>query len=349
MTRTSTPTIAVFGASGHTGSFVIAELLARGLTPVAVGRSAARLATSSWSAHGVRAVTASIEEPDSLDPAFAGAEAVINCAGPFLDTADAVASAALRAGAHYVDVTAEQASASATFEHFDAPARDAGVVVVPAMGFYGGLADLLLTAATDGAGCDDIDDVVVAIALDSWHPTQGTRLTGRRNTVPRVVIRDSRMVTLPQPAPSTWTFPEPFGRQDVTAIAFSEVPLIVRHLPVANLTTLLNDTPLHDLRDPATPPPEPADDTGRSAQRFVVDIAVRCGPTTIRTRASGRDIYAVTAPLVVSVVEAVTTGDRTVAGAYAPAEVVDARRLLDSLSPAHLQLESDEVPISTSM
>src|SRR3546814_11225922 len=69
----------------------------------------------------------------------------IYCAGPFLGTATPLIEAALRAGVHYLDVTAEQAVAAATFERFDAAALRAGVVVAPAMAFYGGLADALAT------------------------------------------------------------------------------------------------------------------------------------------------------------------------------------------------------------
>ncbi len=72
---------------------------------------------------------------------MAGAAAVINCAGPFLDTATPVIEAALRAGIHYLDVAAEQAAARAAFEQFSDSARSAGVTILPAMGFYGGLAD----------------------------------------------------------------------------------------------------------------------------------------------------------------------------------------------------------------
>ena len=51
---------------------------------------------------------------------------VIHCAGPFMDTATPVAQAALQAGAHYIDVTAEQPSAQATFADLQAPAVAAG-------------------------------------------------------------------------------------------------------------------------------------------------------------------------------------------------------------------------------
>jgi hypothetical protein len=105
----------------------------------------------------------------------------------------------LRARIHYLDVTAEQASAAATFERFGAAAREVGVVVLPAMGFYGGLGDLLATAAM--GDWDSADEMRVGIALDSWWPTPGTRITGQRNTFRRLVIADGKLAPLAQPAP----------------------------------------------------------------------------------------------------------------------------------------------------
>ena len=126
----------------------------------------------------------------------------------------AVASAAVRAGIHYLDVTAEQPSAQATFDKFDKAARDAGVLVIPAMGFFGGFADLLVTAVMGDWVC--ADEIRVGIALDSWHPTRGTRVTGERNTAQRMIVADGRLAPLPQPAAEMdWDFPEPFARQSV--------------------------------------------------------------------------------------------------------------------------------------
>lgn len=330
--------VAVFGAAGHTGRFVVAELRRRGFAPVAVARDGAKLAASGFGGQGVAARTASTDDPASLDRAFAGTAAVVNCAGPFLDTADAVAAAALRAGIHYLDVTAEQPSALATMETFDEPARAAGLVFVPAMGFYGGLADLLATAAM--GTWDAADEIRIGIALDSWHPTEGTRITGRRNTSRRMVVAGGRLAPLPQPAPEvSWGFPEPFGRQDMTELPFSEVVLIARHLSVAELHTYLNHRALRDIRDGATPPPEAADGSGRSAQVFAVDVMVRRQGDIRRATARGRDIYAVTAPLACEALRRILDGEVRRRGAQPPGAAFDARGFLEALSPDELMLE----------
>jgi short subunit dehydrogenase-like uncharacterized protein len=335
--------VAVFGATGHTGRFVVAELLRRRIVPVAVARDPAKLAALELADRGGQIRVASIDDSGSLDRAFDDVAAVINCAGPFLDTADAVAAAALRAGAHYLDVTAEQPSARATLEKFDAAAREAGVIVIPAMGFYGGLGDLLATAAVGSWGL--ADEIRIAIALDSWHPTHGTRQTGARNTAPRMVVVDGHLAPLPQPAPeTTWDFPEPFGSEDVMELPFSEVVQITRHLHTTELHTYLSKEPLRDVLDPTTPPPKAADAMGRSAQIFLIEVIAAKDGTTRRARARGRDIYAFTAPLVCEAAQRILDGKTAQSsGAQAPGAIFDSRGYLRALTHelAELELPSD--------
>jgi short subunit dehydrogenase-like uncharacterized protein len=93
--------VAVFGASGHTGAFVVAELARRGWAAILIGRDATKLeAVAAQSASSAEVHVASIDAPDALDRALAGAAAVINCAGPFLDTAAPLLDVAVRARIH---------------------------------------------------------------------------------------------------------------------------------------------------------------------------------------------------------------------------------------------------------
>jgi hypothetical protein len=104
----------------------------------------------------------------------------------------------------------------------------------------------------------------------------------------------------------TW-FPEPFGRQEVVETP-SETILIARHLRVFELRSYMNKAPLNDLRDPTTPPPLASDERGRSNQRFALEVAVRRDGNERRALASGRDIYAVTAPLVCEAAQRIVEG-----------------------------------------
>lgn len=322
--------VLVYGAGGHTGRFVLDELLRRGVTPVLAGRDAEGLAAVGSRHAALERRVARIGDPGPLRRAVEGIGVVVNCAGPFLDTAVPLARAAVEAGAHYLDVTAEQPVVQELYRELDAPARDAGVAVVPALAFYGGLADLLVTAALDED--PHADEVDVAIGLDRWWPTPGTRTTGARNTATRLVIRDGALTPLADPAPAgTWSYPPPLGDQSVVQLPFSEVITIERHLDVRELRSHLNTGPLEDLRDSATPPPSAADDRGRSAQQFVVDVVVRRGSHTCRISATGRDIYAVTAPIVVEGAVRLLERRHRGPGALAPGEAFEAAEVLAGL------------------
>jgi short subunit dehydrogenase-like uncharacterized protein len=246
-----------------------------------------------------------------------------------------VIEAALRARIHYLDVCAEQRAALDVFERFADAAKVAGVTVMPAMAFYGGLADLLATAAL--GDWPDADAIEIAVALDSWHPTAGTRRTGERNHYRRLVVAGGKLEPLADPPPSReWTFPMPFGTQEVVALPLSEIVTLSRHVRSAEVHSYMNLAPLKDLRDPHTPPPTPTDAHGRSSQIFAVETRVRRGGRTRRALALGRDIYAVTAPLVVEAMQRIGDGRGKANGVLAPGQAFDARDFLESLPEVHL-------------
>ncbi|OXI80949.1 saccharopine dehydrogenase [Burkholderia sp. AU33423] len=338
-------TVAVYGATGHTGRFVVAELARRGLRAIRIGRDAARLAKDGGDTALALTRVATIDDPAALDAALRGADAVINCAGPYLDTALPLADAALRAGVPYLDLTAEQPSVLALAEHSDARARAAGVTLVPAAAFYGGLADLLVTAVVDKH--QPIERVDVATGLDRWHPTRGTRVTGERNRAVRLVQKDGK----PTPVPSTareraWPFPPPIGRVDVTLLPFSEVMTLSRHLRIDTIESWLATVALRDVRDAATPPPEPTDEMGRSAQQFVMDAIVVQGGTTHRATASGQDIYAVSAPIIVEAAVRLIAGDTAVSGGVRSlGELFDARDFLAALDSVAVSFGTTTDPV----
>jgi hypothetical protein len=79
--------------------------------------------------------------------------------------------------------------------------------------------------------------------------------------------------------------------------------------------------------------------SGRSPQTFLIEVDVRKVNETWRALARGRDIYAVTAPLVCEAVERILDAPAQWGGAFAPGEIFDAKTFLRALSPQHLTLE----------
>ncbi len=336
-------TIVVFGASGHTGHFVVSELARHDMTAVLAGRDSQKLFPLQKIHPAFEIRVASIDDPASLDQALLGGSLVINCAGPFLDTAAPLMDAALRARIHYLDVTAEQAVALAAFEKFSDAARTAGVLIMPSVAFYGALGDLLATAAM--RNWSTADEVQIAVALDSWRPTLGTRLTGQRNQGRRLAFSNNRLSPIEDPPPKLkWTFPAPFGKQDVIELPLAETVVISRHLCVPEVHAYINLAPLDDLHNRSTPPPTPADERGRSTQKFVMEAKVHRGKDVRRALVAGRDIYAVTAPIVVEAAERILAGETRATGAAAPGEIFHAQAFLQALSPEYISFEWTDSP-----
>jgi hypothetical protein len=147
-------------------------------------------------------------------------------------------------------------------------------------------------------------------------------------------------VPLPSPAVQKhWEFGDPLGGHAVVELPFSEIILIARHVNASEIHTYLSSIALSDVRDPATPAPKPADETGRSPQRFVVNAVVTRAAETRRAVARGRDIYAFSAPLVCEVAERLLRGNFSNAGAHAPGAILDAKDVLESLTPTNLTFE----------
>lgn len=121
--------VLVFGASGHTGRHVVAELVARNVEPVLVARDPARLATD------LPVRRADVGDEDALRALVEGDDVVISTVGPFHRLGHALARTTARAGACYLDSTGEPPFIRWMFENLDKPARASGAALVPAFGY----------------------------------------------------------------------------------------------------------------------------------------------------------------------------------------------------------------------
>jgi hypothetical protein len=316
--------IVVYGAYGHTGRFVVRELSRRGLPCVIAGRNASKLEPVSRET-GFQALKLETDDEDGFRQLLADKAALINCAGPFLDTAPSLVEHAIRSEIPYFDVAAEQRVVYDLFEEYGE--KETGVLIVPGVAFYGQLGELLIAEALG-----DLRDahVTLAIGLDSWEPTEGTRRTGEKNPGLRRHLVDGRL-DLQEPFPArTWNFNGPLGDQAMLSLALSEAVLVERSKKVKDLRVYINEAPIQDLSNPATPAPTPADEFGASSQVWAMEVEVTGGASTRRSALSGRDIYAVSGQLVVHAVQAVRERGSGVTGIRPLSQVVDPGEFLDS-------------------
>ncbi|WP_337968713.1 saccharopine dehydrogenase NADP-binding domain-containing protein [uncultured Flavobacterium sp.] len=329
--------IVIYGAYGHTGKFLVAQLYQQGFKPVLSGRDADKLNALSKDYPDLITKVADINQPETLDKAFADAEIIVNCAGPFLDTAEPIIQSTLRLGKHYLDVSAEQKAVLDIFEQFSEQAKIANVIIIPAAAFYGGLADLLSTTLTKD--WDQVDEISSYIGLDSWHPTKGTRLTGERNHYQRFMFENNSLQPVLEVKSKVWDFPEPIATQEVVTVPLSEIITISRHINVNTINTYLSQNSLTDIRNDKTPEPKAADEKNRSNQVFCMEVVATKGNKSRSITAQGIDIYAVTAPLIVEALKRILTGKIQKQGVTTLGEAFDATDFLNAL-------DTDDIVIS---
>jgi short subunit dehydrogenase-like uncharacterized protein len=326
---TSDP-ILVYGAYGHTGRFVVAELQRRGWTPIAAGRDRNALAELDRLGLATRPIT--VDEPDKLARAAGDARAILNCAGPFAATAAPLIGAALRAGIPYLDITGEPDVVADTFERFGSVAAARGVVVMPAASFFGALGDLLASAAL--GGWSRADSIAIAYALDEWKPTSGTRRAMQAMNGKRLVFRHGHL-TIHSTAPPIVerVFPPPFGpRSMIGEYPSPESVLIPQHIATPDVDVFMTVDAIRDLREPDGRGPASVDDHGRSGQTFAVQAQATRDGETRSALATGCDIYATTAPVLVECMERVLDTEAGYGGVHAAGGLFDARDFLDHLA-----------------
>jgi short subunit dehydrogenase-like uncharacterized protein len=323
----SSPHAVVYGATGHTGRMVAQGFRARGWSLTLAGRRH-QLLDAMADDLGAVARVASIESPEQLDAALAGADIVVNCAGPFRDTTPALIAAALRAGIPYLDVAAELEAIIDVIRDWDAPARKAGVTVVPGMGFYGGLGDLVATEAL--GDWTEADRIEIGYGLNEWIPTGGTLASGvvsdERRAGKRAVFANGTLTYTDEPRTTVdWDFPAPIGHQSaVPEMTMADTITIPHHVRVREMVSYMPTDAVAGLSGESV---RPAGETAHSSrQRFALQVTATLAGAERRCTVRGGDIYAVTAPLVVAAATIILTspdeGVRVAGELGAPGELL---------------------------
>ena len=337
--------IAVVGATGYTGGLVVDELVGRGMEVVAVGRNRAKLDALPAEVERRRA---DVSDRLALAGVVDSCRAVVNCVGSFLDLGEAVVGAAIAAGLPYVDTTGEFPFLRRVFEIHDAPARKAGVAVVPGMAFYGAPADLASALAAQALG-HPAETVAITYRLAGARPSKGTLRTNvRRATQPCPVWDDGRLVDRRIGDDlHEFRFPEPYGPATVARWPGAEVLSVPRHtgarsvavylgMPKAmaavfrnpRLTALLQPVGRALVGKGTGGPTEEA----RSRARFVIVAQARAGDDETRCVIEGHDLYGVTAAACAEAAQRLSAMGGPSAGTLAPAEAFDPAAFLDTLS-----------------
>ncbi len=227
----------IYGANGYTGELIARQAVSRGLSPILAGRRAdavERLAGELGLSHRAFSLT----DPGALRHGLADCDAVLHCAGPFIDTSRPMVEACLATGTHYLDITGEIPVFEAVFGR-SAAAEQAGVTLMPGVGFDVVPTDC--TAARLAAALPDATDLELAFINEGGSMSRGTTRTMIRS-LPHLgaVRRDGRIV----PVPAAWRskeidLPLPDGRA---------VRRTVMSVPWGDVSTAYHTTGIPNIR-----------------------------------------------------------------------------------------------------
>ncbi len=325
----------IYGANGYSGRLIVQRARERGLRPILAGRNAeqlAALAATTGCAHRVFALEAA-----TVARHLEGVGLVLHCAGPFAHTFAAMSRACLRARAHYLDITGEIAVFEALARR-DAAAREAGVLLMPGVGF------------------DVVPSDCLAAHLKERLPTAthlalGFQVTGKvsrgtaNTTVEHVnrgglIRRDGKLVRVP----AGWRFRSiDFGAGRTTAMTIpwgdvstayhsTGIPNIEVYMavpPTARLVTLLLRLFGPLLGSPRAQqflkrriqagPPGPTDEERARGRSLLWGEAHDDADRSVVSRLRGPEGYTLTALTAVAVVERVLAGEAPV-GFHTPAQ-----------------------------
>ena len=183
----------IYGASGYTGRLLAARARALGVPTILAGRNKARLEGLAR-AQGMPLRAFGLDAPRDIDAALSGVSVVINSAGPFGATARPIAEACLRTGVHYLDVGGEL-PVFQYLQSLDPAAREAGVMIMPGVGFVVAATDCL--AAHVAAAWPDAHTLRIGVSratlvsrgsyasmLGLFSETVTVRRNGRLTSVP---------------------------------------------------------------------------------------------------------------------------------------------------------------------
>lgn len=182
----------IYGSYGYTGRLIAREAASRGAEPTVAGRDRERVSEQAAEL-GLDSRSFSLDS-SALDRRIGEFDAVLNCAGPFVDTCDPLVEACLETGTDYLDITGEF-QVFERISEYDERAASAGVTLLPGVGFDVVPSDCLAAALADRL--PSADELALGIA-GTGSPSRGTALTMVENVGEGgIVRRNGRLIRVP--------------------------------------------------------------------------------------------------------------------------------------------------------
>lgn len=334
----------IYGANGYTGELITRYAVERGPRPVLAGRNEAAIKDLAEK-HGLEHRVFSLDDATKVDAALREVDLVLHCAGPFSITSRPMVEACLRNKKHYTDITGE-ISVFETCAGMDAKARDAGIMVMPGVGFDVVPSDCL------ALHLKDLLPSATHLSLAFYgmgRISHGTQATMTMNVGRGGAIRKNGKIT---PVPAAWKTREiDFGEGVVktgvtipwgdvsTAFYSTGIPNIevftvaprsaVKAMKMSRyLGWLLATGPVQKYLQSKIPPGGPSDEERAKGKTLLWGEARDDDGNKAEARQQGPEGYTTTALAALNIVEKILAGNFT-PGFQTPAKAYGAGLILE--------------------
>ena len=226
----------IYGATGYTGSLISDQATQVGLDIVLAGRSESSLRANATALDASYRVF-DLEHPGLIDSGLNGIKVLLNCAGPFVRTAEPLIDACIRNGIHYLDASAELISYEIA-ERKGNEAKDANVILLPGCGGSVALLGCLARRALDTIGGHQLVESM-DLALHVAGPmSRGSASTAKASLVTGLLQRlDGRLVSQKATCNVQFDFDDGRGSVDCFPVTMPDLITIHKFLGIQTLRT----------------------------------------------------------------------------------------------------------------
>jgi len=153
------------------GQVAARTMVDRGLAPVLAGRDGRRLAQLATELGGLEFRVADAADRRNLAEIITPGDVVVSTIAPFREHGEEVVRAAVTRRAHYLDVCIEPPFIQKVYQKWGRPAREAGVVAMPAVGFSYSPGNIAGAAALQEAGPQAVKVQTAYFVLGDFEQT----------------------------------------------------------------------------------------------------------------------------------------------------------------------------------
>ena len=334
----------IYGANGYTGELITRFAVERGMAPILAGRNAIAVEALAKK-HHLEYRVFSLDEKDRLDAALQEVEMVLHCAGPFSLTSRPMVEACLRNKKHYTDITGEIAVFEA-MARLDEKAKDAGIMIMPGVGFDVVPSDCLARHLKDRL--PSATHLTLAFYGKGSRISHGTQATMTMNVGKGGAIRKDGKITS---VPAAWkTRGIDFGEVTKTGVTIpwgdiatafysTEIPNIEVYTVVPQkqlrllrmsryLGWLMATKPVQDYLQKQIPAGGPSDTERAKGKMLLWGEASDMNGNHVESRMQGPDGYTMTALTALKITQEILDGNFA-AGFQTPAKVYGADLILE--------------------